>query len=359
MSPHRVSSGGSFRLDRRFRGVGRIALASGTNNRKQFERLDGLLTELHQDGRHDILRAIRDRNVTPLEVLDAQRSNRLHEIAGGAALFRPIREEVERWLSRATCRESSRKRYRVSFDAFFLRAPLGVDARVRDLERLNWEELASSWPTSGADWNRLRAAVSAFLTFCFDRDKAHPFRRKVMPQIPRKWEDPGRVPDLTRESFHRLLEAASEHVRPAFEFLALTGLRVGEYLRLEDHHLHPITRTLEVPGTKTEGSRARLQLSEEGWRLAKLAVPAPLRYKALRSQFNAAVQRAGLSNLTLHDLRHFHGQLLANAGVPEALIQQSLRHSSPAMTRRYTRQADRGQVAEAMDRALLKPRWEA
>ena len=65
---HRISKGGSFRIDRRFKGVGRIALASGTTNRQRFEKFTAMLTELHEDGRWDVLKGIKDRRWTLQQV---------------------------------------------------------------------------------------------------------------------------------------------------------------------------------------------------------------------------------------------------------------------------------------------------
>lgn len=43
-----------------------------------------------------------------------------------------------------------------------------------------------------------------------------------------------------------------------------------------------------------------------------------------------------------------------NAGVPESKVQVALRHKSPGMTRRYTMQADMGDVAKALGDALKR-----
>jgi len=73
----------------------------------------------------------------------------------------------------------------------------------------------------------------------------------------------------------------------------------------------------------------------------------------------AALLEAGLkvaaapTDLRLHDLRHCFGQWLADAGVQEARIQTGLRHTTAAMTRRYTMQRDNGENAKTMADVLL------
>ena len=79
--PHRVSKGGSYRIDRRFGSVGRLAIASGTKNVQTWRAYDSMLTELYGDGRLDLLRAIRDRRITLRQVYDARRTGRLPYLA--------------------------------------------------------------------------------------------------------------------------------------------------------------------------------------------------------------------------------------------------------------------------------------
>lgn len=240
MSPHRVSRGDSYRIDRRFPGVGRIALASRTGSEKRFRALDQMLTELFEDGYIDILRAIRDRRVTVLEVYDARRSGRLTHVASDLPLHRPLWSAVDEWIPTSAPADASRKRYESSFKALRERGPLGARARVQDLRTVEWKGLRRDWGRSGADWNRLRAAVSRFLTVSLGGDKFHPFRRDVMSRFPRAAEPRGRVPDLTPATLWKLVNAAPEHVRASLVCLAVTGLRVrSEYLRLEPHHLLP------------------------------------------------------------------------------------------------------------------------
>jgi len=81
----------------------------------------------------------------------------------------------------------------------------------------------------------------------------------------------------------------------------------------------------------------------------------PVSQDALYRHWKAACSDAGHTDLTVHDLRHFFGQQLAAAGQPEARIQLGLRHATAAMTRRYTRQRDRGEAARAMAEVLGPP----
>lgn len=232
---------------------------------------------------------------------------------------------------------------------------LGDRATVEDLARVNWLRLRDEWSASPSGWNHLRKAVSKFLSDVL-ADKWHSFRRQVIDheRFP-KLEEVDRVPDLTPALFSKIVEAAAEHVRPAFVFLASTGIDVGPYLRMTRSHLHPNTRQIAVPDTKAAGRADTVSVDPRLWEWVDRAVPSPVQYKWLRLHWKRALQAAGADTaLRLKDLRHCYGQWAVNEGVAESKVQVALRHRNPSMTRRYTKQRDRGEVAAAVADALLR-----
>lgn len=351
---HRISPGGSLRIDRRFAGVGRIALASGTKDRKKFEKLDMMLTELHEDGYTDVLRGIKNRSWTLQEVYQAKRTGCLPYLASELVLLRNLWNAVAEWMPQSAPKEGSCKRYEVSFTSLKRSGVLPPTARVADLRCVDWIALKRRWKGGPADWNRMRAAVSRFLTVTLG-DKYHPCRREVMNTFPRAKEPSGRVPDLSPESLWKIVRAAPDHVQPAYVTLAVTGMRVGEYLDLEETDLLPHTRSVRVPGTKTAASNDVIRIGPKAWKWVKRAVPAPVRYKWLYTHWKRACEAEGVTGLTLHDLRHFYGQQLIEAGRSEVSVQSGLRHADARTTRRYTRQKDRGENARTMD-AIVFPK---
>jgi len=128
-------------------------------------------------------------------------------------------------------------------------------------DRLDWPVLAKTWKGSTADWNHVRRAVSHILAVHLG-DTFDPLRRAVVKAIPRQRE---RVPDLDVATFWHVVDAAPEHVRASFVVLVALGLRTGEYLRMRETDLHPITRTVSVPGSKTEGSAAVFHVANDLW----------------------------------------------------------------------------------------------
>src|SRR5207237_3353971 len=157
------------------------------------------------------------------------------------------------------------------------------------------------------------------------------------------------------EIFTVRVGAAPEFVRAPLVTIVALGLRIGEYLRLDKHHLLPHTDSVRVPGKKTAGSADVVRVDERLWPWIMAGTPSPLKYKWLRTYWKRALKAAGAPlDLRLHDLRHCYGQWLTDEGAPEARVQVGMRHATAAMTRRYTKQRDRGQNAKAMVDVLVR-----
>ena len=126
---------------------------------------------------------------------------------------------------------------------------------------------------------------------------------------------------------------------------------------MRETDLHPITRTVSIPGTKTEGSAAVLHVDAALWPWIVAAVPSPVEYNWLRIYWKRALKAVEAdTTLRLHDLRHLTAQLLVNDGQSEASVQTTMRHATASMTRRYAMQRDRGENAAALARVLLNER---
>ncbi|MFN8665899.1 MAG: tyrosine-type recombinase/integrase [Gemmatimonadaceae bacterium] len=221
--------------------------------------------------------------------------------------------------------------------------------KIRDLvllSKLDWKVIAQSWGTSNADWNHARRSLSAVLTTLFHDDTTHPVRREVigaMPLLP----EVERIPDLPPFLVWHILEQLPDHARAFPMVLVVTGLRVGEYERLEPHHLQHESCRVEVPGTKNETNRDDIEVSPNVWPVVVRGVPSPYRYGWMRRIFREACEKAEVRGVTLHDLRHCHAQWALENGAAEHEVQAPLRHRSIAMTRRYVKTVRRRRAAEA------------
>jgi integrase len=174
----------------------------------------------------------------------------------------------------------------------------------------------------------------------------------------RKLKEPeGRLRWLTHDQAARLLDV-SNHANqtpylPDFINLALnTGMRKEEMLGLEWNRvdLKQNLIHLEPQHTKTAKHRAipvnqsardallnRLRFRAEHcpdspWVFATLDGS---RLGSPRKAFATAMQRAGITEFTIHDLRHTCAAWLVSAGAPLIAVRDLLGHSTIKMTERY------------------------
>lgn len=78
------------------------------------------------------------------------------------------------------------------------------------------------------------------------------------------------------------------------------------------------------------------------------AIPVPVAHRYLRDMWNGAVDRAGLTDVRVDDIRHLAAQLLSDHKVREAAIQARLGHADAGMTRLLSMQTARKETADKM-----------
>ena len=229
---HKVSPGGSYRLDRRYsEPVGRLAVATGATTRAAFNNVVACCDRLAERGRLDVLLALKAHRVTMAQVLDADRRDALDDLIARLtprpedAAFWPA---VRTWLGPAKAsrdRAPTMRRYATTMDKLDRANVIAKDASISALAAVDWRAVEKSWKGGAADWNHVRRAVSHFLTLQLG-DVYHPLRREVVKKIPMQRER-ARVPDLDVNTFWRVVHAAPEHVRPSFVALVALGLRTA------------------------------------------------------------------------------------------------------------------------------------
>jgi integrase len=365
MARKREATGRRIRRDLARMGVGVLDITSPATVRRAIERHHAIVDKLAEDSQVEVLRALRDRRISLDELVDLDRQGRLSG-AGVLAAVQLQRPLFEAWAAAAERMGKSRpgsRRYAGTFSALQRRgAPIiTAETLIADLavpERVNWQALREQWGGSPADWMHVRRAISRLLTILLG-DKYHPFRRQVVQLIPTAPEPP-RTPDLSPDRFWKIVEAAREDLRPALVCLVATGMRVqSEYLKCTADHLLPETKAVRVPGTKTEGSNAVIHVDERLWPWVVAAIPAPLAYKALRNQWQAACAKAGVQDVVLHDLRHCHAQWATDGGMALRKVADSLRHATTTTTERYARGKDTRDVSSAVADSLMEARPDA
>jgi integrase len=370
--------GGNLELDRIIPGLGptkasrRIRRSLHSKDPNKLRRVNAIIDKLIEDDRWETLRALRDGDITVGDLIEADRkgqaSKALEKVKLAVALWDRVGEDGQPEagaVSRALAKvpgDATRKRYVTSFLALQQKgaAWLPATATVGDLADVPWDELAARWGATGTDWMHLRTALSRFLSLHL-ADKWDPFARKLRHAIPRK-KSKKRRPNISIARFRTVVSHAPVHAAAAYWVLAITGLRLGEYLALTRDHLDAHTRTIDVPGTKTDGSEAPLEVDARWWPYIDAGVPPRLKRAWLGIHWRRACVAAGLGRLddaghyhgpTIHDLRHCHGQWAIDAGVAESKVQASLRHENPDQTRDYTLRTSTRDVSTALADAIL------
>ena len=163
-----------------------------------------------------------------------------------------------------------------------------------------------------------------------------------------KFQEPaGRIRFLSEDEEVRLLQHCRGMLKPVVVTAIHTGMRRGELLSLTwgpngvdlQHGFIRLTRTKngearEIPINETvrrtlTGLRTRLDTK---WVFHRRD-GRQLRY--IRSEFERAMEKAGLADFHFHDLRHTFASRLVMKGVPLATVSKLMGHKTPMMTMRY------------------------
>ncbi|KPA96006.1 tyrosine-type recombinase/integrase [Pseudomonas asplenii] len=207
---------------------------------------------------------------------------------------------------------------------------------------------------SSATINRELSALSAAINWCVTELEW----RLPNPVSGRKMKEPeGRVRWITRGEVEALCRAARVqrfgYILEDFIRLAVnTGCRKEEMLGLEWRRVDFANRLIYLDGEHTKASKRRSIPLNEGalsalkGRMAMRAEHCPTtpwvfarkngaRVVDLSEGFESACENAGITDFTIHDLRHTCAAWLVSSGVPLIEIRDLLGHSTIQMTEKY------------------------
>ena len=167
----------------------------------------------------------------------------------------------------------------------------------------------------------------------------NPAHRAPVPKAPE-----GRVRYLSPEELGKVLRACPEWLRPIAGLAVATGMRRGEMLKIRWEDVSIPRREIRLRHTKSGKERPALindlvmqVLTSMGAGTHKLrgllfpgVTPAQVTVAFIR-----ACEDAGVSDFSMHDLRHHFSATLRMNGVDLHTLQKLLGHSDPRMTDRY------------------------
>jgi site-specific recombinase XerD len=160
---------------------------------------------------------------------------------------------------------------------------------------------------------------------------------------------------FTEDELQKIFNASDEPYKSIFQFLYLTGLRVGELRNLRFNDYNPNTRQITVrlmPGNKTK-RETKVPLNEQAITIIEQQRKAhdepfvfvnsnDAQYKPdhVRKYLLKICKQEKIPNATTHTLRHTCASHLVQMGVSLYVVKEILRHKSIRETEIYAHLAD-------------------
>ncbi len=197
---------------------------------------------------------------------------------------------------------------------------------------------------SGSTVNREMALLKRMFNLAIEWDLylgLNPFRKV---KFFREYNTGLRV--LSPEEKEELLRNAAPYIQDLVRFALNTGLRIGEIFGLLWSSVDWEKNILNVFAPKTQKVRevplnAEARRVLEFWRLGKknefvfYNPESGKPFVDLKTGFKLACNKAGITDVTWHTLRHTFASRLVNRGVDIVTVKELLGHSSLSVTMRY------------------------
>lgn len=210
-----------------------------------------------------------------------------------------------------------------------------------DIEGYKMHRRAS---VSGSTVNREMALLKRMFNLAIEWDLylgLNPFRKV---KFFREYNTGLRV--LSPEEEEELLRNAAPYIQDLVRFALNTGLRIGEIFGLLWSSVDWERNILNVFAPKTQKVRevplnAEARKVLEFWRLGKknefvfYNPESGKPFVDLKTGFKLACNKAGITDVTWHTLRHTFASRLVNRGVDIVTVKELLGHSSLSVTMRY------------------------
>lgn len=338
------SDRGTLAFDRMIRGVGRFRCASGTTDKKVFRRLDDMLNGLLDQGRIDLIDAMKSRKLSMMQVYNAYRLGELDRLPSVDQLI-PLRDALETFAETHECSE----RHRESLWTFHAHADriAPADAAVPalpDVLKAMRVELA----TKARAFNVRRSVAQAFVRSRYGKgSKLWLAVAQVEPLkvTPKKIKHPATVAELL-EIVERLpttiyrdwQEVPCDFAGMAWT-LATTGMRtIVEYFNVEWEEKDG---WVEIGTGKKDKAIRRIPLIRE-----------PVIPDCDYQVFADALRAASSGQMSPYDLRRTYANWLEAAEIPRTRRMIYMGHGAVDITGRYEWHEVRAFLAE--DAAKLK-----
>ncbi len=316
MGGHKVGGMKNLRIDRVFKGVGRIAISSGTESKKVYNGILAMLDDLQERGRLDDIKAIQSKHLTPLQAYNKWKDGKLVGVAS-VAYVTSLRDTLNEWVKTYPIAETTRAGYKNNIDQLLKhsRAKDMVSELPNTLRKYKGHCVQQDTPKS---FNHTRATCLAF-----GRDKygkqSQLYRdisdidvlvyRKVRLNNP-----------LTVKEVQELASKLKPDVAKMVWTMCTTGMGYKEYedgFSVESDHI-------VIHGRKNDHRSNRM--------VPLIQHPAP---RVLRRKRLYEVIKEVRKDVTIGDFRKTYATWLESAGILRSHIMMYMGHSPQRMTDLY------------------------
>lgn len=315
MSPFRSNRRGTLVIDLRFRRVGRLYKASGTDDPALLAQMKSAFRLLaRRDGGRNLLSAVRDGRLSPMELFERFTRGQLDEIPDANALI-PLTRLAE-WAERASTGDDNRAARILAARRLSEHAP--NDARVGALpDALRRYRDDCERQATAASFRLARAAACAFARDLFGKHSPLWNAVAAVSTLPRG--KPVRRPMSVAQFREAVTKLKPEYAAIAWA-LAATGMGRREYW---DTPWEELADRVLIHGTKRAGRERAVP------RVTHVARPKRL-YPAFRRAWAAAAD-----GRRPYDLRRTFARWMQDAKIPRTRRRMYLGHGAQDVTDLY------------------------
>jgi integrase len=310
-------------LDRRFRRIGRIKKAAGTDHKPTIRRLNAMLDGLFNSGRLDVLRGIQKGTYTPLQVYEFYRVNQLENLPT-AATMGELEASMKSWIENKECSDAHRRSLHQS-----LRHIISVAHRtpaIADLpdllEELRVKMQKAKHPRS---FNLAKAAAQAFVKSKLKRN--HPLYFAVMGvESLRVVQQRKKTPLLYAQIVQLMNDLCNESGKDVADtvwLMAITGMGPGEAWG----DWETTSNSVWIHGTKRTGRN----------RVVPLLNPRRLHHPTISYRSFREALKASTKDVTPYDMRRTYANWMEGAGIPRTRRKLYMGHGASDVTDLYER----------------------
>lgn len=184
-------------------------------------------------------------------------------------------------------------------------------------------------PYAPGSINKSLGILSRALSLAWERGETEQDYSRMVKKLP---ENNHRERVLTLDEVQRIADQASTAVRTAIWICLYTGLRRGEVCALKPEHIDLEAGLLTIPAGMAKSQKTRMVPIATPARPWIGQVPVGITPQGFRSGWDRAREKAGIPDVTIHDLRRSCATMLIRAGVDLYTVSKILGHSSVTVT---------------------------